>query len=104
MSVSTVIALAAMVIAAITFFYKIGQDTKEQSRNDGKLDTLMKSVDALNEKLDNIAEWQREAAAIHSGQEQQIRTIFHRLDSLDARMDDRGVMIEALRKILEKVT
>lgn len=104
------ISLLAMLIAAIGFFYRIGRDSRDNNNRIGKLDQLVDSTNKINDKLDKIADWQREAASIHSSHSEQIKTLFNRVgrveesvDSLGKRMEDRSAMIIALQKILERL-
>lgn len=102
---SIIVAVAAMAISAISFFYKIGQDSHggKSDRSD-KIDQVLESTKTINKKLDDIAKWQREAAAIHSAHDEKINTLFRRMEVVERRLEDREVMNDALRKILEKVS
>lgn len=102
---SVIIAGAALVVSAIGFFYRIGRDSKNEPPNhEEKLDQIVKSTDSINRKLDEIAEWQREATAIHSTHGEQLRTLFRRLENVETRINDRGIIIESLQKILERLS
>ena len=63
------------------------------------------------DKVDKIAEWQREATSTHAKQGEQIKTLFEqvkstnqRLDRVETRMEDREIITKTLQKILEKVS
>lgn len=104
MDYGIIVSAGALIVSAVAFFYGIGRDSKDKGPpDDSKLDQLISTVTGMNQKLDNIAEWQREAAGIHASHGEKIKTLFNRVENLESRMEDRGVMIEALQKILEKV-
>lgn len=109
MDISAVVALLALGVSAIGFFYKVGRDTSKDGGAD-KMDQVLETVRTINKKLDDIADWQREAAGIHASHGEQIKTLFRkadaveqRLDTIDRRLEDRAIVNEALKKILEKV-
>ena len=58
----------------------------------------------MSKKIDKIADWQREAAGIHASHSEQIKTLFNRVGNLESRMEDRQVINEALKKILERMS
>lgn len=104
MGASILISAGALGIAAISFFYGIGRDSKGgQDQEESKIDQLINTTTEMSHKLDKIAEWQREAAGIHASHSEQIKTLFNRIDTLDRRMEDRQVINDALKKILERM-
>lgn len=112
MDVSVLIAAFALGVSAIGFFYKLGRDTKaNHSESEGKsneskeskLDQIYKSTEKINDKLDEIAKWQQKAAEIHASHEERIKTLFNRVERVESRMEDREVMTDALKKILERM-
>lgn len=104
MDASILISAGALGIAAISFFYGIGRDSKSgQSQDESKIDHLINTTTEMSHKLDKIAEWQREAASIHASHGEQIKTLFNRVGNLENRMEDRETMTKALQKILERM-
>lgn len=112
MDYSIIVAVAALVLSAIGFFYKIGRDTKTDSNNtdDSKLDLIYRSTETINKKLDDIADWQRDAAQIHTSHEERIKTLFSNftevkdhLSRIDKRLEDREILNKAIQKILERM-
>lgn len=100
-----IVSIIAVGLSAIAFFYNIGKDSgnKNPGVEDSKLDRIYSITETINKKLDDIAEWQRKAAEIHASHEERIKTLFNRVERVEHRMEDREVMTEALKKILEKV-
>lgn len=104
MDPSILISAGALGVAAISFFYNIGRDSKSgPSQDESKIDQLINTTTEMSHKLDKIAEWQREAAGIHASHSEQIKTLFNRIENLENRMEDRQIINDALRKILERV-
>ena len=104
MDASILISAGALGIAAISFFYGIGRDSKGgHEQEESKIDQIISTTTEMSRKLDKIAEWQREAAGIHASHSEQIKTLFSRVDTLDRRMEDRRVINDALKKILERM-
>lgn len=107
MDISILIAACALGLSAITFTYKLGRDTKSNSSaengDESKLDQIYTMLETANKKIDKIVDWQREAAAVHEKHGEQIKTLFHRMERVEARMEDRETINAALAKILEKV-
>lgn len=107
MDASLLIAAGALGLSAIGFFYNLGRDTKskpEKEPDDSKLDQIYKTIEGMDKKLDGIAQWQQDAAKIHSSHEERIKTLFTRIEHVEGQMEDRKVMITALQLILEKVS
>lgn len=107
MDASILIAACAFGLSAIGFFYNLGRDTKgenAQDLDDEKLDQIYKITESINKKLDEIARWQQEVAAVHASHSEQIKTLFNRVERVEKRMEDREVMTQTLQKILEKVS
>lgn len=104
MDYGIMISAGALIVSAVAFFYGVGRDTKDKGPpDDSKIDQLITTTTDMSHKLDKIADWQREAASIHASHGEQIKTLFNRVQNLESRMEDRGIMIAALQKILEKV-
>lgn len=112
MDYTIIVAVAALILSAIGFFYKLGRDTKNDQSNDGesKLDQIYRSKETINKKLDSIAEWQRDAAQIHTSHEERIKTLFTNLSEakdhlslIDKRLEDREILNKAIQKILERM-
>lgn len=107
MEYSVIVSIFAVGLSAVAFFYNIGKDSIKnpplQQVEDSKLDRIYSTTETINKKLDDIAEWQRKAAEIHASHEERIKTLFNRVERVEHRMEDREVMTEALKKILEKV-
>ena len=113
MEPAILISALALGLSAIGFFYKLGRDTQgDRGRDNGesKLDQIYRSTEVINQKLDDIAEWQREAAQIHTSHEERIKTLFsdnRRLDDrmamIEKRLEDREVLNKSLQKILERL-
>lgn len=102
------IAIAALGVAAVSFFYNIGRDTKDtKDKNtddrDEKLDQIYASLSSVDKKIDRIVDWQMEATGIHERHGEQIKTLFNKVTNLENRMEDRAIMTDCLKKILEKV-
>lgn len=99
------IAFAALGVSAISFFYNIGRDTKDKNPDDrsDKLDQIYASLNSVDKKIDHIVDWQREATGIHERHGEQIKTLFNKVTNLENRMEDRAIMTDCLKKILEKV-
>lgn len=99
------IAVAALGISAVSFFYNIGRDTKDKKADDGseKLDQIYSSLSSVDKKIDRIVDWQREATGIHERHGEQIKTLFNKFENLESRMEDREIITDCLKKILEKV-
>lgn len=113
MSAAVLISAFALGVSAISFFYKIGRDSKQTQKEEPQshmLSQIYKTTETINKKLDDIAEWQRKAAEIHASHEERIKTLFtniermdERISLIDSRMDDREVMNRSLEKILERI-
>lgn len=113
MEPAILISALSLAVAAIGFFYKIGRDTKQQTvttSDDSKLEQIINSVNAANKKLDDIAEWQREATKIHTSHEERIKTLFNSFEHVESeigyinkRLEDREVINKSLQKILERL-
>ena len=104
MDASILISAGALGIAAISFFYGIGRDSKGgHDQEESKIDQLINTTTEMSHKLDKIAEWQREATAIHASHGEQIKSIFKRMEVLEHRMEDRQIINDALKKILERM-
>lgn len=106
MDTSIIIAGASLALSGIIFFYGVGRDTKGEKNgevDESKLDQIVKTTETINKKLDDIAKWQQDAIKIHSSHEERIKTLFTRVDSIETRLNDRNLIMEALKKILEKV-
>ena len=104
MEYTVIIAAAALGLSAIGFFYNLGKDTKsDKKEDDTKLDQIYNRIESVDEKIDKIAEWQREATGIHESHKQQIHTLFNRMEQLESRMEDRAILNDALKKILERM-
>lgn len=105
MDYTVIISVASLCLAAVAFFYGVGRDTKDKPPpDDSKIDQLITTTQNMSRKLDKIAEWQREATAIHASHGEQLKTLFNRVSNLENRMEDREAMTKALQKILEKVS
>ncbi len=106
MEASVIVSIVAAVIAAIAFFYNVGRDSGKGAagdHEDTKLDQIYSRLESMDKKLDRYAEWQRKAGETHATHEEQIKTLFHRMDMVESRLEDRAVMNEALKKILERM-
>lgn len=104
MDYGIMISAGALIVSAVAFFYGVGRDTKDKGPpDDSKIDQLITTTTDMSRKLDNIAEWQREAAGIHASHSEQIKTLFNRVERVEHRMEDREVMTAALQKILERM-
>lgn len=106
MEASVIVSIVAVAVAAVSFFYNIGKDSKGTASADTeetKLDQIYSRLESVDTKIDRIAEWQRKATEIHASHEERIRTLFNRLDIVEHRLEDRQVMNQALKKILEKI-
>lgn len=107
MDAAVLIAALALGVSAIGFFYKVGRDTKHNppcNSGEDKLDQIYTMLETANRKIDKIVDWQREATAVHEKHGEQIKTLFHRLERVEDRMEDRETMNAALSKILERVS
>lgn len=104
MDYTIIVSVAAVVISAVSLFYGIGRDSKPDPQQDSKIDQLIATTTDMSQKLDKIAEWQRDAAGIHASHSEQIKTLFNRVGNLESRMEDRQVMTAALQKILERMS
>ena len=104
MDYTIIVSVAAVVISAVSLFYGIGRDSKPDPQQDSKIDQLIATATDMSQKLDKIAEWQRDAAGIHASHSEQIKTLFNRVGNLESRMEDRQVMTAALQKILERMS
>ena len=102
MSWTVLISAAALVVSIAGAVYKLGQDTKNNSTD--KLDQIVSQTDRINRKLDSIAEWQREAAKIHTTHDERIKTLFNRVEALENRTDNLDTVKEKQKKILERVS
>ena len=69
-----------------------------------KIDQIIANIQDMSKKIDKIADWQREAAGIHASHSEQIKTLFNRIGNLESRMEDRQVINEALKKMLERMS
>lgn len=107
MEPAILISALALGLSAIGFFYKLGRDTKsekpKEAADNEMLSQIYRSTETINKKLDDIAEWQREATRVHTSHEERIKTLFNRVDNLENRMEDREVINRALQKILERL-
>lgn len=104
MDYTVIISVASLCLAAVSLFYGIGRDSKPDPQQDSKIDQLIATTTDMSHKLDKIAEWQRDAAGIHASHSEQIKTLFNRVWNLESRMEDRQVINEALKKILERMS
>lgn len=104
MDYSIIVSVIAVGVSAVSLFYGIGRDSKPDPQQDGKMDQLINTTTEMSRKLDKVAEWQREATAIHASHGEQLKTLFNRVSNLENRMEDREAMTKALQKILEKVS
>ena len=104
MDYTVIISVASLCLAAVAFFYGIGRDSKPDPQKDSKIDQLIATTTDMSQKLDKIADWQREAAGIHASHSEQIKTLFNRIGNLESRMEDRQVINEALKKMLERMS
>lgn len=110
-------AVGSAIIAAVSLFYAIGKDRspapQQQSTEnppgsstatDVRLDSIAESIGTLNEKLDNIVQWQMEATSSRATQEQQIATLINRVDKLEGRLDlQENAVLPMLNRILERI-
>ena len=106
MDASILIAAGALGLSAIGFFYNVGRDTKGKNCSDNdesKLDQIYNRIEAVDEKVDKIVEWQRIATGIHESHKEQIKTLFRRVENLEHRMEDRETITKSLQKILERL-
>ena len=114
MDAAILISALALGLSAIGFFYKLGRDTKEEktkSQTDNEmLSQIYRSTETINKKLDDIAEWQREAAQIHTSHEERIKTLFNsqqrfedKFAHIEKRLEDREILNKAIQKILERM-
>lgn len=104
MDYSIIVSVIAVGVSAVSLFYGIGCDTKPDPQQDSKIDQLIATTTDMSRKLDNIADWQRDAAGIHASHSEQIKTLFNRVGNLESRMEDRQVINAALQKILERMS
>ena len=104
MDYTVIISVASLCLAAVAFFYGVGRDTKPDPQQDSKIDQLIATTTDMSRKLDNIADWQRDAAGIHASHSEQIKTLFNRVGNLESRMEDRQVINAAIQKILERMS
>lgn len=104
MDYSIIVSVIAVGVSAVSLFYGIGRDSKPDPQQDSKIDQLIATTTDMSRKLDKVAEWQREATAIHASHGEQLKTLFNRVSNLENRMEDREAMTKALQKILEKVS
>lgn len=112
---SIAVAALALGVSAVSFFYKMGRDTKDTSppspdATDARLDEIAKSVTSINGKMDKVMEWQQTAAGLHAKYAEQIESLFHRdaearsrMERIEQKLDDRSTELSVLRSILEKV-
>lgn len=104
MDYSIIVSVIAVGVSAVSLFYGIGRDSKPDPQQDSKIDQLIATTTDMSRKLDKVAEWHREATAIHASHGEQLKTLFNRVSNLENRMEDREAMTKALQKILEKVS
>ena len=114
MTATVLIAALALGVSLVSLAYKFGRDTKcnpPPTEGGGKLDQIYDRLMEVCDKVDKIAEWQREATSTHAKQGEQIKTLFEqikstnlRLDRVESRMEDREVITKTLQKILERVS
>lgn len=93
MDASILIAACALGLSVIGFFYNLGRDTRERAAHapeDEKLDQIYKTTESINQKLDEIARWQQEAAGIHASHSEQLKTLFNRVERVEHRLEDRA--------------
>lgn len=104
MDYSVIVAVGALILSAVGFFYKIGQDTKgNRTHGNSKLDQISSQLETVLEKVDKIVEWQQTAHGIHESHREQLKTLFNRVENLENRMEDRETITRALQKILERM-
>ena len=103
MDYAILVSVGAVLLSAVSFFYGIGRDSRDGGQEESKMDQLITATAEMSHKLDRIAEWQREAAGIHASHAEQIKTLFNRVENLENRMEDRQVVNDALRKLLERL-
>ena len=101
MDASIIISGLALGVSAIVFFYKIGQDTEKNESS--KIDEVLHRIEKIDKKIDDMTKWQREAVGIHASHSEQIKTLYNKLEQLESRIEDRTVMLDALKNILECV-
>lgn len=104
MDYSIIVSVIAVGVSAVSLFYGIGRDTKPDPQQDSKIDQIIANIQDMSKKIDKIADWQREAAGIHASHSEQIKTLFNRIGNLESRMEDRQVINEALKKMLERMS
>ncbi len=116
MNAGIVVSVAALVLSAVSFFYKMGQDVRnkppEEGRElqDARIEDIARNVGNINAKLDKVMEWQMEVAGAHARHGEQIDTLFHyntenrqRMERMERKLDERAAEQRALEKILERL-
>lgn len=116
MNAGIVVSVAALVLSAISFFYKMGQDIKEQppdenrDAQDARIEEIARNVGNINSKLDKVMEWQMEVTGAHARHGEQIDTLFHyntenrqRMERMERKLDERATEQRVLEKILERL-
>lgn len=109
-------AVGSAIIAAVSLFYAIGKDRSpapqqsaenppgSNTATDVRLDSIAESIGTLNEKLDNIVQWQMEATSSRATHEQQIAALINRVDKLEGRLDlQENAVLPMLNRILERI-
>lgn len=118
MNAGIVVSVAALILSAVSFFYKMGRDAKEQPPQengweiqDARIEEIARNVGNINAKLDKVMEWQMEVAGAHARHGEQIDTLFHyntenrqRMERMERKLDERSAERQALEKILERVS
>lgn len=119
MNAGIVVSVAALVLSAASFFYKMGQDTKGKTEpqesgreiQDARIEEIARNVGNINAKLDKVMEWQMEVAGAHARHGEQIDTLFHynnenrqRMERMERKLDERAAEQRTLEKILERIS
>lgn len=105
--VSIFVSVLAVAVSVISLAYRFGQDTKgegsDSAPDESMMEQIYKTTETINRKLDEVAQWQREAAGIHATHGEQIKTLFHKCNVLEGRLEDNLIVAQTLRKILEEL-
>lgn len=82
-TISFVISLIMCAIGVMTFVSGIVQRSKNDGILSNKVDTALKGIDEIKKTLNDQRDWREEISVVTERQQQQINTLFRRVEVLE---------------------
>lgn len=86
-TISFAISLIMCAIGIMTFISGIMQRSKNDGILSNKVDTALKGIDEIKKTLSEQRDWREEISIITERQQQQINTLFRRVEVLEKRLN-----------------